>query len=276
MTTNKWLRTPKGYVTMALVTYLVIASIASKTIMGIVNSLIAVGVALAVDFLYSKVTNRKSSRDGTVITGLIISLILSVTTPWAIVAGTSVIAILSKHLLVYKKKPIFNPAAFGLLLSIFIFHTGQSWWGSFGDLPWWMILLLLIGGFMVTERVNKFPQVFSFLGTFFVLLFLMGIFHLGSAADALRPPFINASLFFGLFMLTDPPTSPAKYKEQVMFGLLSAVSGTIVYGIFGGLTYLFIGLLIGNLYSYRNKRSTSKSAERRKQRVKTSQRVLSK
>lgn len=276
MTTNKWLRTPKGYVTMALVTYLVIASIASKTIMGIINSLIAVGTALAVDFIYCKVTNRKSSRDGTVITGLIISLILSVTTPWAIVAGTSGIAILSKHLLVYKKKPIFNPAAFGLLLSIFIFHTGQSWWGAFGDLPWWMILLLLIGGFMVTERVNKFPQVFSFLGTFFVLLFLMGIFHIGSAADALRPPFINAALFFGLFMLTDPPTSPAKYKEQVMFGLLSAVSGTIVYGIFGGLTYLFIGLLIGNLYSYRNKRSTSKSAERRKQRVKTSQRVLSK
>ncbi len=276
MTASKWLKTPKGYVTTAMVAYLVIASIASYTIMGIVNSIIAVGAAFIVDFLYCKIMNRKSSRDGTVITGLIISLVLSVTTPWFIVAGTAALAILSKHLLVYKKKPIFNPAAFGLLLSIFIFQTGQSWWGAFGDLPWWMITLLLIGGFMVTERVNKFPQVFTFLGTFFVLLFLMGYFQIGSAADALRPPFINAALFFVFFMLTDPPTSPAKYKEQVMFGFLSAVSGAIVYAIFGGLTYLFIGLFIGNLYSYRNKRSTAKAAERKKQRVQTSQRVLSK
>ncbi|MEH7502001.1 RnfABCDGE type electron transport complex subunit D [Neobacillus drentensis] len=276
MTANKLLKTPKGYVTIAMVAYLVIASIGSKTIMGMINSFIAVSAALVVDFLICVMTNRKSSRDGTVITGLIISMILSFTTPRIIVAGTAVIAILSKHLFVFKKKPIFNPAAFGLLVSIFIFHTGQSWWGAFGDLPWWMILLLLIGGFMVTERVNKFPQVFTFLGTFFVLLFLMGIFHIGSAADALRPPFINAALFFGFFMLTDPPTSPAKYKDQVMFGLLSAVSGTIIYGIFGGLTYLFIGLLIGNLYSYRNKRSTSKAATLKQQRVKASQRVLSK
>ena len=243
-----------------MVAYLVIASIGSKTIMGMTNSFIAVSAGLIVDFLICTMKNRKSSKDGTIITGLIISLILSFTTPWTIVAGTSVIAILSKHLFVYKKKPIFNPAAFGLLVSIIIFHTGQSWWGAFGDLPWWMILLLLIGGFKVTERVNKFPQVFTFLGTTFVLLFLMGIFHIGSAADALRPPFINAALFFGFFMLTDPPTSPAKYKDQVMFGLLSAVSGTIVYGVFGGLTYLFIGLLIGNLYSYRKKSMTSKAA----------------
>jgi Na+-translocating ferredoxin:NAD+ oxidoreductase RnfD subunit len=228
--------------------------------MGIKNSIIAICVAFVVDFIYCRMKNRKSSKDSTVITGLFISLILSFTTPWQIVAGTTAIAILSKHLLVYKKKPIFNPAAVGLLLSIFIFQTGQSWWGAFGDLPAWTIIFLVIGGYLITDRVNKFPQVLSFLGTFFVLLLLMGLLNIGNAAEAFRPPFINATLFFSFFMLTDPPTSPAKYKNQVLFGILSAVSGVLVYGIFGGLTYLFIGLFIGNIYSYLQKRSSSKAA----------------
>lgn len=270
MTVQKWIKTPKGYVTIALASYLIIASIGSKNIMGIKNSFIAISVSLVVDFLYCSMMNRKSSKDGTVITGFIISLILSFTTPWLIVAGTAVIAILSKHLLVYKKKPIFNPATFGLLLSIFIFHTGQSWWGAFGDLPAWTIICLLIGGYLITDRVNKFPQVLSFLGMFFVLLFIMGQLHVGNTADAFRPPFINATLFFAFFMLTDPPTSPAKNKNQVLFGILSAVTGSLIYGMFGGLTYLFIGLFIGNFYSYLQKHSSSKAAALR-QNVKTTQ-----
>lgn len=274
MGTVKWMKTPKGYVTISLITYLLIASIGYKTIMGIRNALIAVVSAFIIEFFYVKITKRKSSKDGAFITGLIISLVLSITTPWLYVVGMAAAAILSKHLLVFKKKPIFNPAALGLLVSVFIFHAGQSWWGAFGDLPSWLMVVLLIGGYIVTDRVNKFPQVFAFLGTFFVLLFFMGYFQVGDAVDALRPPFINATVFFGFFMLTDPPTSPAKYKNQILFGVISAISGIVVYGMFGGLTYLFFGLFMGNLYNYWHKRSVMKVAELKQHRIKNSQRAL--
>jgi Na+-translocating ferredoxin:NAD+ oxidoreductase RnfD subunit len=190
-------------------------------------------------------------------------LILSASTTWMVVAATSIIAILSKHFLVHKKKPIFNPAAFGLLMSILLFQTGQSWWGSFADLPNWTMVFLLIGGYIVTDRVNKFPQVFSFLGTYLSLLFIMCILHSGDVSDALRSPFINAALFFALFMLTDPPTSPAKYRDQIVFGVLTAIVGASVYAIFGGLMYLFIGLLIGNVYHYLKARSVVQGMEKR-------------
>jgi Na+-translocating ferredoxin:NAD+ oxidoreductase RnfD subunit len=274
MRTIKWMKTPKGYVTISLITYLIIASIGYRTINGFRNALIAVVAAFVIEFFYSRMTNRKCSKDGAIITGLIISLVLSITTPWPYVVGTAAIAILSKHLLVFKKKPIFNPAAIGLFVSVFIFHIGHSWWGAFGDLPSWLMMFLLIGGYIVTARVNKFPQVFAFLGTFFVLLFFMGYFQVGDAADALRPPFINATIFFGLFMLTDPPTSPAKYKNQILFGAISAISGIVVYGMLGGLTYLFFGVFMGNLYNYWNKRSVMKASELKQQRVKNSQRAL--
>ncbi|TXK73856.1 RnfABCDGE type electron transport complex subunit D [Paenibacillus sp. N3.4] len=249
MTANHWAKKPKGYVINAMLAFLLLSAIWSFDIKGVYNVVVAVGVSIATDILCSRFSKRKPVfPDGAVVTGLIIALILSTATSWYMVAATSIMAILSKHLLVYKKKPVFNPAALGLLLSILFFQTGQSWWGAFGDLPGWTVVFLLIGGYMITNRVNKFPQVFSFLGMYFSLLCIMGLVHYGNAGDALRSPFINASLFFAFFMLTDPPTSPAKYKDQVIFGILSAVVGSIVYGVFGGLTYLFIGLLIGNLY----------------------------
>lgn len=258
MTVKKWLKTPKGYVAIAMIAYLLIASIGYKNMTGIKNGFVAVIVAVIVDILCNVFKKRKwTMPDGAMITGLIISLILSTATSLGAIAATAVIAILSKHILVYKKKPIFNPAAFGLLISVLFLQTGQSWWGAFGDLPAWTILFLLVGGYRITSRVNKYPQVFAYLLTSFILLYLMGHFHIGDEVDALRPPFINATLFFGFFMLTDPPTSPAKDKDQVVFGILTAAAGTVIYGLFGGLMYLFIGLCVGNLYCFFKKRSVS-------------------
>lgn len=249
MSTHPWHKKPKSYVIISLVGFLLIAAIFSLDIKGIYNAIIALVTAVGLDLICFRLGKRKKwLPDGAVITGLIIALILSTATSWYIVAITATMAILSKHLLVYKKKPAFNPAAFGLLLSILFFQTGQSWWGAFGDLPVWTIGFLLLGGYVVTNRVNKFPQVFAFLSVYFLLLLLMGFMNVGEAADAFRPPFINASLFFALFMLTDPPTSPVTNKDQVIFGLLSAIVGVVIYGFFGGLMYLFIGLLISNAY----------------------------
>ncbi|MFE3977224.1 MULTISPECIES: RnfABCDGE type electron transport complex subunit D [unclassified Peribacillus] len=264
MTMKKWLKTPKGYVTITLLAYLLIASIGYINILGIKNTMVAVITAVIADIIFNILKKRKwTMPDGAVITGLIIGLILSSTTSIGIITATAILAILSKHLLVYMKKPIFNPAAFGLLLSALFFKTGQSWWGAFGDLSVWIIIFLLVGGYIITNRIHKFPQVFTFLGTSFVLLALMGHFNIGDAVNALRPPFINTTLFFGFFMLTDPPTSPAKDKDQVIMGFLTATAGTIIYAIFGGLIYLFISLCLGNLFTYLKKRSLSKRAVKR-------------
>jgi Na+-translocating ferredoxin:NAD+ oxidoreductase RnfD subunit len=261
MTINKWIKTPKGYVAITLLAYLLIASIGYKNILGIKNTMISIITAVVTDIIFNILKKRKwTMPDGAVITGLIIGLILSSSTSLGIIIATTILAILSKHLLVYKKKPIFNPAAFGLLLSALLLKTGQSWWGAFGDLSVWTMIFLIVGGYIISNRIHKFPQVFTFLGTSFVLFALMGVFNIGDAVDALRPPFINATLFFGFFMLTDPPTSPAKDKDQVIFGFLTAAAGTIIYAVFGGLIYLFIGLCLANLFNTLKKRSTSKRA----------------
>ncbi len=248
MTIKQWMKTPKYYVTITLIGFLLLASIGTQSFLGIYKTIIAIVVGVALDVILSLFEKRKRIfPDGAGITGLIIGLILGTVTSIGIVAATAAIAILSKHLIVYKKKPIFNPAAFGLFISILLFHTQQSWWGAFGDLPGWTNVFLLVGGYIVVNRVNKLPQVLMFLGVSFALLFVLGLLHFQNIPDAFRPPFINATLFFGFFMLTDPPTTPGRDKDQLIFSLVVSIIGTLIYGFFGGLMYLFIGLFIGNL-----------------------------
>jgi len=45
----------------------------------------------------------------------------------------------SKHLFA-ARKPVFNPAAFGLFVSILLFHSSQSWRGGLPLLPSSMVL----------------------------------------------------------------------------------------------------------------------------------------
>lgn len=248
---NRFLKAPKGYLLLILVCLTLVAALRPSDHLGLINAAVAVVTGLVIDGTVALFQKRKRLfSDGGVITALIIADVLSHATPWPIVVATVAVALLSKHLLKIKRKPIFNPAAFGLLVAIMLFNTGQSWWGSLALLPPGLILLLLIAGVLITVRVNKFPQVATFLGTYFGLLLVMAILHLGQAADtpgyALRIPFVNTALYFAFFMLTDPPTTPASYGKQVLFGIVVASVGVVVFALYGGLAYLLIGLLAGN------------------------------
>jgi Na+-translocating ferredoxin:NAD+ oxidoreductase RnfD subunit len=244
-----FLKTPKGAL---LVTLLLLAGIAScyqGASGGWINVAAAVTTAVTIDLAFA-LTERRNRifPDGAVLTGLIVALVLSASAPWYTSAFTAALAILSKHLLKVKRRPIFNPAALGLAVAIPLFNTGQSWWGGLALIPWWSIPCLLIGGLFITGRVNKFPQVLSFLGVYTAAMLIGGLLQSGPAGDGLRDPFINSALFLAFFMVTDPPTSPARYKEQVIFGVLAAVICVLDYFVLGGLSYLLIGLLIANGY----------------------------
>jgi Na+-translocating ferredoxin:NAD+ oxidoreductase RnfD subunit len=244
-----YFKTPKGYALMAVLILAVVAAYGSNDFSGFKNVGIAVFISVLLDVIVALRQNRKRIfPDGAVITGLIIGVVLSPATPWYLTVVTVLFAIVSKHLFKMKRKPIFNPAAFGLFAACF-FSVGQSWWGALAELPPWTIVFLLAGGFLIAKRINKFPLVFSFLGVYFLVLLCMGIFNVGDALDALRTPYVNSALFFTFFMLTDPPTSPAKYKPQIIFGTITALAALFIYVQFQWLGFLLIGLLVANIWT---------------------------
>ena len=62
-----------------------------------------------------------------------------------------------------------------------------------------------------------------------------------------RTPFVQASLFLALFMVTDPPTAPARYGEQVAIGALVGGASVAAEALGAGQVYLLVGLLVGNV-----------------------------
>ena len=250
---RKFLRTPKATVLLLLLGLMVVAAMHASDRPGIRNVFVAVATAALIDVVVGLLRkNKRIFPDGGIITGLIIGLVLSGTVSWPVAALTSAIAVASKHLLKIGRKPIFNPAAFALLFTLYVFHTGQSWWGDLADVSGWFLPLLFIAGYFITSRVNKFPQVLTYLGTYFLLLTLAASLHIGvvsyTPGDAMRIPIVNAALFMAFFMVTDPPTSPGKYGDQVTFSVLAALVSVLVYLSFGGLAYLLIGLLVANAW----------------------------
>jgi Na+-translocating ferredoxin:NAD+ oxidoreductase RnfD subunit len=242
-----FLNTPKGYLLAVLLMLTVAASFHADALAGWRNVLVAVAVAVLIDVGFALWQERnRIFPDGAVLTGLLVALVLSGSVAWYLVGLTSAIAVLSKHLLKIKRKPIFNPAALGLAAAILLGGTEQSWWGGLSLVPIWCIVLVIIAGMLITVRVNKVPQVFAFLGVYLGAMLLAGLLHAPAAGDGLRDPFINSALLLAFFMVTDPPTSPAKYQDQVLFGVMAALISVADYLVLGGLSYLLIGLLVAN------------------------------
>lgn len=264
-TFQRYIQTPKAYVLLLLIILSFVSAWLTPSTLGLRNEAAGVITALVIDTIMALVQNRKKwFADGGIVTALICSMVLSSQADLIAVIVTTVIAVASKHILKIKRKPLFNPAAVGLLVATYLFTSGQSWWGGLSLLPAFSIVVLLICGYLITSRVNKFPQVFSFLFVYFVAFLVLGLLHIGSPGNPLRTPFVNSALFMAFFMLTDPPTSPGTYGKQVIFGALTSAISVLIYMAFGGLSYLLIGLLCGNAFNALMSKMTASSSAQKK------------
>jgi Na+-translocating ferredoxin:NAD+ oxidoreductase RnfD subunit len=169
--------------------------------------------------------------------------------PWPVQAATAAIAIASKRVLRAGSANIFNPAALALVVAAIAFGSGHAWWGALPEVSIVGVAILLAIGWVVADYVNKVPLVLAFLGTYFAAF--TAVTFVGNAAtvtEIFTTPDVQAVLFFALFMLDDPPTSPPRYVDQVLFALIVAVGAFLAFMLFGVQYYLFAGLLIGNAW----------------------------
>jgi Na+-translocating ferredoxin:NAD+ oxidoreductase RnfD subunit len=91
--------------------------------------------------------------------------------------------------------------------------------------------------------------VLAYLGAYF-LIFTVAAYLRDPArvAEIFRPPDVQAVLFFAFFILTDPPTSPVKNRDQLICGAIVAVVSYAVFEWVGAAYYLLAGVLAGNLW----------------------------
>jgi len=247
---RKFFRTPKGLLLILLVVLVAIAAPHEGLAVVLPGLAGAVAVAAAMDLAILRFRNGQwEFPSGAILTALIVAMVLSSHEPWHITTATAALAIATKYVFRYRTANIFNPAALSMVVTFYLFDTGQSWWGALPDVHPAFLAVLIAMGLFITDRVNKMPMVLSFLGTYY-LLFSTTAFVSDPrwVAEIFRTPDAQAALYFAFFILTDPPTSPTKYGHQVFCGVLVAATSYVFFESLGVVYYLLAGVLVGNLW----------------------------
>jgi Na+-translocating ferredoxin:NAD+ oxidoreductase RnfD subunit len=250
MTVRHFFRTPKGLLTIVLI---LLAAIAAphegiRTIAPGLLSAVAVAAALDLLILRSRHT-RWEFPSGAVLTALIIVMVLSAQTPWYVVTLTSAFAILTKYLVRTRAGNVFNPAALAIVATFPVFHAGQSWWGALPEVAPAVQAAVVVTGVFIADRVNKMPLVLAFLAIYYSLFTLTSfVSDPAWVSEVFRTPDLQAVLFFALFILTDPPTSPVRYRDQLVFAVIVAVVSYAVFEWIGAVYYLLAGVLVANVW----------------------------
>jgi len=264
----RFFKTPKGLLIIILMGLTAIAAPGEgvrAVLLNVGSATLICGVAdLVILRLRRKVWQFPS---GAVLTAMIVTMVVRAQEHWYVLAAVSAVAVISKYAIRTRSANVLNPAAFALVAMMYVLPMGQSWWGALPEVsPVWLRAVLLVGGIYIADRVNKMPLVLSFLGAYFVLFAVTA--YLGDprrVAEIFRSPDIEMVLFFALIILTDPPTSPARYRDQWICGIIVAAISYAVFEIFGVVYFLLAGALAGNVWAaWRrvHRRSQSKFSRR--------------
>lgn len=195
--------------------------------------------------LIAKVFKTQGNDDSAAITSHILALIVGPAAfleNWAFFTVVAVLAMLSKYVLAIRKRHIFNPAAFAVVLSAVLMKQGASWWvGSAPLLPF-----VVIGGIWLIRKIHREHLVLSFLLTYFLLALV--VYPVSSVGQLLIR---SAIVFFSCVMLVEPITSPAGRKARIYFGALVAAVLVLLQRFAPQIPYtLELSLLAGNVFAF--------------------------
>ena len=246
----RFFKTPKGILTIVLAFLLLTAGAGPQgpsIALRLGASAIAAGL---LDIAILRVRNgRWTYPSGAILSAAIVVMVLRIEEPWYVSAVTSMIAIASKYVFRVRGANVFNPAALAILLSFYLFHAGESWWGAQTERNGMAKLILIVSGVFIANRVNKMPLVLTFLGSYFAMFTITAFAGNGlSVAEVFRTPDFEAALYFAFIILTDPPTSPSKYDGQIVCGIIVAAASYALFEATGVVYFLLAGVLVGNVW----------------------------
>ncbi len=192
--------------------------------------------------IFSKIFRAPTNVESVYITASILALVasplqnLTDISQYVFLISVSAIAMASKYILAIRKKHIFNPAAVALVITAFLFGQGASWWVGVPA----MFPFVLVGGFLIIKKIQRFD----------IFLVFLGITALGSFSNFFSVLYASPLLFFSTVMLTEPLTSPPQKWARVLYGALVGVLSFPTLHIGGIYSTPEIALVLSNIFAY--------------------------
>ncbi len=162
------------------------------------------------------------------------------------------IAISSKFLFTFNGKHRFNPGMFGVAISVlfassFISAAPAYQWNGISSMALFIIMPAIIF-FMPT--INRHYLVLSFLAVFVLQITLRSILitHYLPFQTLFFGTISSPAFFlFTFFMITDPATSPADKKSQVIIGVSLGIVDLLYHLVSSYHTFFYAALTVGSI-----------------------------
>lgn len=225
--------------------------LSSYSLLALFLSLLTIGaVSLATHFIFQKIYRAPANIESTYISIFIAFLVLApVATKedalWT--ACASFIIIASKYVIAHRYRHLFNPVALGLFVIGVMGSTSVSWWvGSMYFLP-----SVLIVAFLVITKLKRQILFFSYLVASLVTVSVFTATHGGNITEVVIQHFLSWPLIFlGVFMLTEPLTTPPTKHLQGIYGAIVGVLSSFPFAFPPIYATPELALLLGNIFSY--------------------------
>jgi Na+-transporting NADH:ubiquinone oxidoreductase subunit NqrB len=145
----------------------------------------------------------------------------------ALAAAGAVIAVVSKFVLCWRDKHVFNPT--NLALVALMLATERVWIspGQWGHAAW-LAFLLVCGGSAVIRRASRSDVTWALLFSWTAILFARAAWLGDPWAIPLHQLQSGGLLIFTFFMISDPRTTPDSRAGRILFAVLVALGGAFV------------------------------------------------
>lgn len=221
----------------------------------LVHLLLCLGLTYASSRLAAVLFRARPHSESSLITGLLLyflfwptELVPSVHLPdLAGIALACVLASLSKYVLAFRGRHIFNPAAAGAFIAGLTGLNIATWWAATPAMLW----LLVPGVLLVLYRTLKVLMACTFLvvaGSIACAVLLRGGMAFGPALW--QPISQQQLLFFVGFMLTEPLTLPPRRWQQVALAVVVGIFFAVPFNLGIVANSPELALLIGNFLAF--------------------------
>jgi len=210
-----------------------------------------VAVAWLSNYVFSRLWKVPTNIESSIITGLILSLIITPDKPdqqLFFLAFAAIFAIGSKYLLAIRGKHVFNPAAFGVAMTALVLGRSASWWVA-GNLA--LLTFVLAGGILIVRKTHRTDLVLSYIVATLLASIAYKLSDPAAVWSTLQTTVLHTSLlFFAFVMITEPLTTPPRRLQRIAYGAIVGVLSAPWVHIGSFYFTPELALLAGNIFSY--------------------------
>lgn len=220
-----WLKNNFQYVPPVFITLLLLIGQLSFSMLDSYMNLVAsVGTSMIAEVILSKFVLGywRKNLASAYITGISVGILIRAPMVWPYII-TALLSIMSKYVIRYKGKHLFNPSNFGVSWMLFMAPLDVAGlsiqWGS----NFLALAVIWVLGLLIVYRAKRFHVTITYVISFIILAYVRSLIAGDTFLAEVSPLTGPMYQLFIFFMMTDPVTTVSTRKGRIIVAILVAV-----------------------------------------------------